>query len=113
MAKSKNITRACNMVFVPLNELEKTAKEGGYIPVLKQGVSSDAPNLTDREYECLQHLVGGLNVPAIAIEMCLSERRIWSLLEALRNKFEVNTDHWIVSRYYQLGMDSHAVVNSN
>lgn len=106
MAKTKSITRVCNMVFVPLNELEKTTKEGGYIPILKQGVSSDVPHLTNREKECLQQLVKGLNVPAIAIEMCLSERRIWSLLEALRNKFEVNTDHWLVSRYYQLGLDS-------
>ena len=106
MAKTKNITRVCNMVFVPLNELEKTTKAGGYIPVLKRGVSSDAPRLTEREKECLQQLVKGLSVPAIAIEMSLSERRIWSLLEALRNEFEVNTDHWLVSRYHQLGMDA-------
>ncbi len=106
MAKSKNITRACNMVFVPLNELEKTTKDGGYIPVLKRGVSSDAPHLTNREKECLTHFVDGKNIKTIAQLMDVSERRIQLILESLRNKFSVNTDHWIITRYFQMGLDT-------
>ena len=106
MAKPKSITRACNMVFVPLNQLEKMAKDGCYIPIVKQGVSSDAPHLTDRERECLTHFVDGKNIKTIAQDMDVSERRIQLILESLRSKFSVNTDHWIITRYFQMGLDS-------
>lgn len=105
MANQNSITRACNMVFVPLNQLQKMVKDGYCIPLIKQGISSEAPHLTKREHQCLHYLADGLTVTAIAMEMRLSERRIWILLEALRSKFEVNTDHWLVARYYQLGFD--------
>ena len=106
MAKPKSITRACNMVFVPLNQLNKMAKNGCYIPILKQGVSSDTPQLTGREQECLNHFVDGLNIKTIAQKMDVSERRIQLILESLRHKFSVNTDHWIITRYFQMGLDT-------
>ena len=84
----------------------KITKDGCYIPVLKQGISSDAPHLTDRETECLTHLADGHSVKKIADIMALSERRVFNILEALRNKFGVNTDHWLVSKYYQMGLDA-------
>ncbi len=98
--------RVCNMVFIPLNQFKKIAKEGCYIPVLKQSVSSDVPRLTKREYECLQFYVDGYNTKSIAQLMELSTRRIQNIMESLRQKFNVNTDNWLVSRYYQLGMDA-------
>ena len=105
---TKNIQniRACNILLVPINQLENISKVGCYIPVVKQGVSSETPHLTDREYECLKHYVDGYNTKSIAQKMGLSNRRVQNIMETLRRKFAVNTDHWLVSKYYQLGMDA-------
>ena len=105
MANQNSITRACNMVFVPLNKLHGMTNKGYCVPIIKQDIYCDMPPLTTKEDECLQLLVRGYNVKNIADKMGVSERRVQTLLKSLRDKFEVNTDHWIVSKYYQLGMD--------
>lgn len=105
MANQNNITRACNMVFVPLNQLQSMVNDGFCVPIIKQGISNEAPHLTKREHECLQYLVEGMNAQTIASKMNISETRSWELLRVLRIKFCVTTDHHIVSKYYQLGMD--------
>ena len=101
-----NSIRTCDISIVPLNQLEKIGTTGCYIPVIKRGVSSEAPQLTEREGECLSHLAEGHGVKKIAAIMALSERRIFNILEALRDKFSVSTDHGIVSKYYQMGLDA-------
>ena len=101
----KNI-RVCDLSIVPLNQLEKMAKEGYQIPMIKKGMDSNCPHLTDREKECFRYFSDGLNVKKIAEIMALSERRIFNILEKLRDKFQVNTDHWLVAKYYQMGLDN-------
>ena len=93
------------MVFAPLNQLQKMANQGYCVPLIMQGISNDVPQLTSKEDECLEILVRGHNVKNIADTMGVSERRVQVLLQSLRDKFGVNTDHWLVSKYYQLGMD--------
>lgn len=105
MANQNNITRVCNVVFAPLNQLQKIANQGFCVPLIKQGISNDAPHLTKRENECLQYLVEGMNAQNIASKMNISETRSWELLRDLRVKFGVTTDHHVVSKYYQFGMD--------
>jgi len=105
MASQDSITRACNMVFVPLNKLQKISQQGYCVPLIRQSAHSNTPSLTPKENQCLELLVQGHNVKNIANEMRVSERRAQTLLQALRDKFKVNTDHWVVSKYYQLGMD--------
>ncbi len=105
MAKQNNITRAYNAVLVPLNQLQKMANQGFCVSLIKQGISSDAPHLTKREHECLQYLVEGMNAQTISSEMNISETRSWELLRVLRVKFGVTTDHHVVAKYYQFGMD--------
>lgn len=101
-----NSIRTCDISIVPLNQLEKIGTAGCYIPVIKRGVSSEAPQLTERENECLQHYVAGLNIRAISQKMEISIRRVRSLLEALKCKFKVDNDHSIVVKYFQMGMDT-------
>ena len=101
-----NSIRTCDISIVPLNQLEKIGTAGCYIPVIKRGVSSEAPQLTERENECLQHYVNGKNIKTIAQAMSVSERRIQLILASLRDKFSVNTDHWIITKYFQMGLDA-------
>lgn len=106
MANNQDIIRACNMVFAPLNQLEKMAKEGYSVPLIKQGSNSEIPHLTARERECLMYFIDGKNIKNIAQAMNVSERRIQLIFESLRSKFSVNTDHWIITKYFQMGLDS-------
>lgn len=107
MAKKQDIIRRCNMILAPLNQLQKMAHQGYCVPVVKQGIPSEIPYLTTREQECLNYLVDGLSAQMMASKMNISETRAWELLRALRTKFNVSTDHHVVSKYYQLGMDYH------
>ena len=108
MAVKQHIIRTCNMILAPLNQLQKMAHKGYCIQVFKQAISNEIPHLTEREQECLQYLIDGINAQTIALKMHISETRAWELLRALRKKFGVSTDHHVVARYYQLGMDYHA-----
>jgi DNA-binding CsgD family transcriptional regulator len=46
-----------------------------------------------------------MNAQTIASKMNISETRSWELLRVLRIKFGVTTDHHVVAKYYQFGMD--------
>lgn len=100
------IIRLLGLSLVPYIQLEKQAKDGCYIPIVKQSTSKDMPQLTPKEQECLRYFVDGLTVTAVAQLMGIGERRVCLILASLRQKFNVNTDHWLVARYYQLGMDT-------
>ena len=105
MANQNSITRACNMVFVPLNQLQSMVNDGFCVPLIKQGISNKVPYLTKREHECLKYLVEGMNAQNIASKMNISETRSWELLRALRIKFSFTIDHHVVAKFYQFGMD--------
>ncbi|WP_119328384.1 helix-turn-helix transcriptional regulator [Cysteiniphilum halobium] len=105
--KSNNINpiRVCDLSIVPLNQLQTLSERGYCVVMIKQGKDSLCPELTTKEKECLGFLIRGLPAKAIAQDTGVDERVIRSMLVRIRKKFNVDTNHALVSKVYQMGID--------
>ena len=101
-----NNFRVCDLSIVPLNQLQILSEQGYCLVMIKQGKDSLCPELTTKEKECLGFLIRGLPAKAIAQDTGVDERVIRSMLVRIRKKFNVDTNHALVSKVYQMGIDA-------
>ena len=100
-----NFVRICDLSIVPLNQLQTLSKSGYCVVMIKQGVDSNLPDLTDKERKCLKLYTDGFPAKAIAQDVGVSIRTIRQIMVSLRQKFRVNTNIGLVSKIYQMGID--------
>ena len=106
--KSNNINpiRVCDLSIVPLNQLQVLSERGYCVVMIKQGIDSNLPDLTDKERKCLKLYTDGFPAKAIAQDVGVSIRTIRQIMVSLRDKFKVDTNHQLISEVYRSGLDN-------